>query len=207
MNCSKIASEILFKRLSISQIAKKYNISKAEVVQSIFDFFTTFPNSSHIPSIKHRFKVELTKEFLAYTSPTFYFAEEYGIDIRIFRKLMKEVIDDQHIIKSDAVAINLFRKTMDGVAIIAKYVPKRIVKQIAISYVNDSHLSQYNLANIYGTRRDTISLLLKRAISENIVDDVTAEKIFVLVRSYSTAVDGYIAAFDKRAKVKAEQQT
>lgn len=64
MHSSKIASELLFNRLSISQIAQKYSMSKAEVVKSITNFFVCYPNSSHNASIKHRLKVELTKEFL-----------------------------------------------------------------------------------------------------------------------------------------------
>lgn len=205
MNCSKIASEIRFNHLSITQISAKYNMTKAEVVKLILNFFATFPNSSHTPSIKYRFKVELTKEFLASNSSSFDFAEEYGINPTVFRNIMREVIEDYQLIKSDAVAINLFKKTFDGVSVISKYVPKRIVKQVAESYANDKYITQYTLSSIYGIRRSVIASLLKRAIAENIVDDTTAEKIIVIIRSYSKAVDGYSEAFDKRAKLKAEQ--
>ena len=205
MNSSKIACDIRFNHLSIAQIAEKYNISKAEVVKLILSFFASFPNSTHTPAIRNRFKAELTKEFLASNSSSADFAEEHGISASAFRNIMREVIEDYHLIKSDAVAMNLFQKTFDGVAVISKYVPKRIVKQIAVTYANAKHISQYDLASMYGIRRSVISSLLKRAIAENLIDDVTADKIFVFVRGYSKAVDGYSKAFDQRERLKTKQ--
>lgn len=127
------------------------------------------------------------------------------MDVRVFRKLMKEIIEDTKLIPSEALATKLFVKTMDGTAVLSKSVPKRIVKQIAQHYVDHNHFTQDDLASIYVTRRETISAILKRAIAENIVDDITAEKIVVQIRSHCKSVDAYSAAFDKRAKLKEQQ--
>lgn len=205
MSCSKIASDLLFKRLSLSQIAETHNISKAEVVKSISKFFVCFPNSCHNDSIRYRFKFELTKAFLLSNTSTLNFADEYGMDVRIFRKLMKEIIDDPKLISSDILASKLFTKTMAGTAIVARYVPNRIVKRIAEYYVCKKPYTQDGLASIYCTTRETISAILQRAIAENIVDDVTAEKIIIRIRRYSNSIDAYADAFDKRAKLKATE--
>lgn len=205
MNCSKIAASLLFEHLSISQIADKYSMSKADVVKSIFNFFKTFPNSSHKPCIEHRLKIELTKDFLASNSSALDFAEEYGMTACAFRKLMNEIIDDTKTIASDALADKLFKKTMESTTINIKSVPKRIVKQIAHNYAYEQFLSQDDLANIYCTRRETIAAILRRGIAENIIDDLTAEKIVVQIRSFNKPIESYCEAFDKREKLKAEQ--
>lgn len=198
MNCSKIAGELIFQHLSVSKISVKYGVTKTEVVKTLFKFLATFPKSSHNAHIKQRLKVELAKEFLASQSSTLDFAEEYDINPSYFRKLMNEVVDDPKIINSDVLADKLFRKVMDGASIKSRYMPKRIVKYIAQSYVSEERFSQYDLANIYSTQRGTISSILKRAIAENIVDDITAEKIIAKIRGYNKSVDAYNAAFDKR---------
>ena len=206
MNCSKITAALLFEHLSISQISDKYNISKADVVKSIFQFFKLYPNSSHNLAIQRRLKVEITKSFLASNSSTLDFAEEYGMTAGAFRKLMSEIIDDTKTIASDALADKLFKKTMESTAIVVKRVPQRIVKLISHNYACEQFLSQDDLANIYCTRRETIAAILRRGIAENIIDDLTAEKIVVQIRSFNKPIESYCEAFDKREKLKSEQQ-
>ncbi|MBQ8043899.1 MAG: hypothetical protein IJ272_07120 [Clostridia bacterium] len=205
MSSSKIACEFIFNRFSISHISEKNGMSKAEVVKSIFSFLKSHPNSSHKESIRRKLKIELAKAFLSSPASPDRFAEEYGMDPRDFRKLMKEVVDDYDIVSSDTLADKLFRKVMAGTVLVAKYIPKRIVKQIALIYVCENHYTQDGLASIYGTRRETIAAILRRGIAENILDDVTAEKVIVQIRSYNKSIDSYDQAFDERAKLKAKQ--
>ena len=205
MNNSKIACEFILNRFSISYIAEKNNMSKAEVVKSIFGFLINHPNTSYKGKIKRKLKIELTKQFLASHVNTEVFSEEYGMDVTSFRKLMREVIDDYELVQSNALANKLFIKLMSGTYIKSKYVPKRIVKQICLLYVGENYLTQDDLASIYGTRRETIASIFKRGIAENIIDDVTADKIIMKVSCYNKSVEAYDLAFDERAKHKAVQ--
>lgn len=202
MNTSKITFDFLFKRLSISQAAKANNMTTAEVVKAILSFLKAHPATSYKVQIKHRLKFWLVKDFLAFPGTPETFAKEYGVDPATFRKYMREAVDDDTIIASDVVADKLFRKMMVGTTIISRSVPRRVIKQIALLYVGKTHHTQDSIASIYGTRRETIAILLRRGIAENIVDDVTAEKIAVKIRSYNKSVDSYDLAFAKRENLK-----
>jgi len=204
MNTSKITCDFLFKRFSISQLATNNQITKADIVKSILSFLRSHPQSSNKNQIKHKLKIELAKDFLRYPGKPESFCEEYGVNPKEFRKLMREVIDDYNIIPSDSLADKLFKKVMSDTVIVTKCIPKRIVKQIARIYVSSNHITQDGLASLYGTRRETIACILKRGISENILDDVTAEKVIVQVRSYNKSVDSYDLAFDERENHKQE---
>ena len=120
---------------------------------------------------------------------------------------MKEVIEDTSIIPYDSLANKLFIRLTLYKTYSVSSMPKRIVRIVSEYYVNSEEvLTQDALANIYGIQRASISIILRRGISEGIVDDDTANKIYSKVRNCKYATNTMIRLYDA-AFAKREQLT
>lgn len=203
MNDSKIAFEFILNGFNIEYLADKFNMSKADVVNKLFKFLKTHPESSWYAKIYLNLKKVLAKAFLSTTKRREDFAKDYGMSDPKFVALMKEVIEDTNLIPSDTVADRLFRKLTLHSFMTANNVPKRMIMVMAKYYTCDrSNYSLKSLAASYGVDTASMSAFLRRGISENILDDLLAEKVYAKVRDTKSiptnCLRAFDAAFDKR---------
>ena len=204
LNYARIACEYVISPLSIFALAKKLDVSTADIVAAVFQYLREYPESSWHEKIDRKVKTDLAKLFLQYPGTKYNFLEEYKIKEYSFIRLICSVLDDPDIIKSNAIAETLFCKATDEAPINSSHFPKRIIRRIAWRYVNHDPATQDALANIYGVSRATIAAVLKRGIAENILDDTTASMVFVCVKSHANpnTMKSYLAAFDTRENTK-----
>lgn len=197
MNDSKIAFEFIRNNFRIEYVAEKLSMSKGDVVSNIFSFLKTHPESSWYAKIDQNLKKELVKAFLATVKRRDDFAKEYGMTNSQFVALMKDIIEDTKLIPSDNLADRIFRKLTLHNSMTSSTVPPRIIIIMAKYYTCDKTCySQKSLAASYGIEIASLSCLLRRGISENILDDLLAEKVYAKVRDTKHIPVNCLRAFD-----------
>lgn len=204
MNNAKTACEYIVSNHSIDYLTKKHNLSEAEVVKAIFNFMKSYPESSWHEKIERKLKIDIKDAFLAFPGRRDVFLEKYGFDKHFFFQYIYSIIEDYTIVPSEAKAEKLYIKLLDSELIITKYVPKRIIKRIASLYINSVPVTQKAIACLYNTSRGIIASILRRGIAENIIDDVTAEKVYIRVNCNMMNAKSYAEAFNKRDLLKSE---
>lgn len=197
MNDSKIAYEFIRNNFRIEYLAETLNISKGDVVVKLFNFLKTHPESSWYSKIDQNLKKALAKDFLATPKRREEFAIEYGMTHSQFVALMKEIIEDTCLIPYDNVADRIFRKLTLHTSMTTNTVPRRIIIIMAKYYTCEkANYSQKSLAISYGIDTASLSCLLRRGISENIFDDLLAEKVYAKVRDTKRIPSNCLRAFD-----------
>ena len=198
---SKVACEFISSKLPLEMVAKQLGITNAECYQAIHNFCKEHPQGKLVPTIKRKLKMNLASSLLSYAGSREKFVEEYGIPDRNLVAIIYSVIEDESMVKTDALADRLFRKLTEGRVFCSASMPKRIVRIIGQYYANTKS-SQAALAASYGVNDSTISGILRRGIADGIFDDVLADKVYAKIRDckYMTkaTMKAYNAAFDKR---------
>ncbi len=186
----------------LEHLAKKHNVSIANVIHIISDFIKEHPQSSLKPYLKRKLKIVLAKDFREFKGTRDEFTDLYGISEKYFVKLMKEVIEDTTIL-SDNYASNLYAKLTRGHNCKVSCIPVRIVRIVGEYYVNPTAgFTQEVLGRIYDISESSVAGILRRGISESIYDDCLADKVYAKVCAcrYLTSETKalYIKAFELR---------
>lgn len=212
MNNPKMVKDFLCQHLPVEQLANKYQISIRDVFDGIRKFMKVYSNTSLFSAVSKRYKAEILRLYVSTHLTMHAFAESIGLSESAFYHFMMEAIEDYSLISSDGLADRLYRKTMDYRTIKYTQMPPRIIKCVAAHYLKDKHNTMTSVGSIYNISKGTVGNIIRRGISEDILDEQTCDLIFAKVRNCSPhtpsdkVIGSYDAAFDKRAQVQTNKK-
>ncbi len=183
MNASQITFEYLSRSATIASTAEDLDIPITDIPKAIFRFIEHHPESSYLPSIRHKLSNELTCLFYKSNLTAANFAKLYGIKEHAFIQLVSAFIDDERQKGlSDAVIDKLYRKLVFNRKSLGSATPKRVVIIIAKLYVSNPRITHRDIAFSYGICHSSISQILNRAINEGVLEPDLEDR--VLSKSY-----------------------
>ena len=208
MNEVKLVKDFACSKLSIAQLATKYEATIPEVIKGIKQFVKNFSNLEWSVKVDRMLKCEILRMFLSSVKKVDEFVEEIGMSESKFIDFIREVIEDREIIPSNSLADRIYRKAVERKRISYNFTPDRIIQYVAYRYISDKHITQALVGSFYGISGATVGHMLRRGIAEDIVDEDTADRIFAKIRTCyhnrtsAAILASYNAAFDKRAQVQ-----
>ena len=177
MNNSKITFEYVKGSANLDSTSEEFQISKAQVVQSVLGFLKTHPESSWYSKILRKLQVEITKAFLDTDYTAEEFAEVYGMTEYKFICFMSKIIDDTSLVATNSLAKKLYLKLLKGRYSIGAQTPKRVIQIIGLTYVQDNWVTIDSVASLYGLSHNSVSYLLHRGIDKEIFDNNLANLV------------------------------
>lgn len=164
-------------KCGLDYITTTYGCSKAEFLKQIKKYKNKFPNTKSALYVWKKLGVEMIKELLQSNLSSDELAKDYELRYFEYLRIIFEVVDNPAIIESEHLALKIFLRATQDFYFKTQDMPKRIVILIAKQYVNDSEVTHKDLAFTFGVNRNTISLIFKRGIAENIFDDSLCEAV------------------------------
>ena len=164
---------------SLEFLSNKYDLPIKDIIKTIHTFAEQTKSLKTSCLLKDRLAMCIVKDFMNYPQSAPEFAKKYGMTPKAFIEFILASINNTLLIPSDSLANAIYRRLVHKqIKIPINQIPDRIVNFICLIYVSDKKITASGLGDCYNVQGSFIPKIIRRGISEDIISDDLAERIY-----------------------------